>query len=163
MDYNKLTEVLVATAIKTLSGPTGADHTAEAEDLAQDVLLILLEKDLPEDDTFKLGVKIVTEMGRNHVRDERRRREIEKEYGGAINRGLTGQSAESLAADPFEGIAQEEALDRLCALSPLLYHTTHLHYITGLPVVEIATMLEVDVNTVYQRLARARTAVINND
>jgi RNA polymerase sigma factor (sigma-70 family) len=162
MDYNRLTDVLVATATKTLAGPNGADHTTEAEDLAQDVLIILMEKDLGEDDMFKLGVKIITDKSRDYLRQETRRREIEKEHGKSINRGLTGQSAESLAADPFDGIALEEALDRLADLSALLHATAQLHYIDGLEVSAIAALLQADENTIYQRLARARAAVINN-
>ena len=161
MNWMKLRSVLVATATKTLAGPTGADHTSEAEDIVQDALITLMIKDLPEDDMFKLGVKIVTDKCRDYLKVTGRRRTIEKEHGKAINRGLTGQSAESLAADPFEGITLTEALARLEDLSPLLYHTCSLHYISGLPVVEIATMLEVDCNTIHQRLARARTAVID--
>lgn len=162
----ELMAVAQAHAVEVLKGTGGNDYHSWAEDLAQDALVALMEREAEgkienKFVAFALIKQFVFHKSMSFLSKETRRREIEHEHGGSINRTLTGQSAESLSADPFDGIALDEALERLENLSPLLYHTTHLHYIDGLPVVEIATMLEVDVNTIYQRLARARTAVIN--
>ena len=158
MDWNRLQTTLTRTALAQLGG--NVDYTADSEDMAHDAIVKLLEKDVAtEDDAFNLGTKIVIELCADLRRGEGRRREIEAEHGKTINRNLTGQSAESLAADPFEGLLKEAAFDRLCALSPLLYHTVRLHYIEGLRVWEIATQQKITEDVVYKRLQRARDIV----
>ncbi len=159
MDYKRLTNVLTAAAIKALGGPVGDDYTADAEDLAQDVILKLLERELSEDDYFKLGTKMVQDLAIDLRRTEQRRREIEDEHGDSINRNLTGQSAEVLAADPHEILAYEEMRDRLDQLSPLLYSTTTRHYIDGQSVTDIAERDGVSADVIYKRLQRARNFV----
>ena len=158
MDWNRLQTTLTRTALSQLGG--NVDYTAASEDMAQEAIVKLLEKEVAtEDDAFNLGTKIVIELCADLRRGEGRRREIEAEHGRTINRNLTGQSAESLAADPFEGILKEEAFDRLCALSPLLYHTVYLHYIEGLSVTEVSVEIETTVDVIYKRLQRARDIV----
>ena len=166
MDWKRITDTLTSTALKKLGSHAGSDYAQEAEDMAEEAVIRLLELGvIKEDAAFKLGTKIVVDNCNSHRRLESRRREIEQEYGAAINRNLTGQSAEVLAADPMEIMAYEEMKDRLDALSPLLYATVELHYIQGLPVREIADMNETTEDVIYKRLQRARDIVTgdNND
>ena len=109
--------------------------------------------------------QIVHHKATNLRVNEGRRREIEQEHGKAINRTLTGQSAESLAADPFDSMSEEEAADRLHGLSPALYRIAIAHYIYGISVQEIARHDNLTEDAVYKRLQRARDIVTgdNND
>jgi len=168
-NYEDLLGMCSNIAAMHLGGPAGTDHSAWAGDIAQNVIVMLLEKEaagtLKEEDMFGLAKEMARTRSINFSTQERRRREIEQEHGVAINRSLTGQSAESLAADPFDGITREEALDRLCALSSLLYHTTHRYYIEGWTVCGIAETDGVSIDVIYKRLQRARDIVTgdNND
>ena len=157
--YKRLSNVLTAQANTALCG-----YSTIAEDIAQEAILSLIERGVDDEDTsFKLGSKIVKDLCIDHMRKEQRRGEIVQEHGRDINRTLTGQSSESLAADPFDSMTKEEALDRLCALSPLLYDTTRAHYIEGLSVVEIAKRDEITEDVVYKRLQRARDIVTGDN
>jgi len=166
-NYEDLQGMCSNIAAMHLGGPAGVDHSAWANDIAQDVIVLLLEKEaagtLREEDMFGLAKEMARTRSINFSIQEKRRREIEQEHGKAINRSLTGQSAESLAADPFDGITREEALDRLCALSPLLYHTTRRHYIDGWTVCRIAETDGVTTDVVYKRLQRARDIVTGDN
>ena len=160
IEWDRLTDVLQATACNKLAGPSGRDYTTESEDLAQDTIIKLLEKDITDNDiAFKLGVKIITELCINFIRDEINRRDIEEEFGDSINRNLTGQSAETLAADPYEILAYDEMRDRLDELSPLLYATVELHYMKGLDVSAVAELQNVTEDVIRKRLQRAREFV----
>ena len=160
MDSKRLRNVLIATATKALGGQAGDDHTSWAEDIAHEAITkLLLKGALGDDDAFKLGIKIVKDLAKDHRRVERNRRTIEREHGAKINNTLTGQSAHNLAADPLEIMAYDEMKERLDELSPLIFATTELHYIQGLDVSAIAEMQGVSEPVIYKRLQRARDYV----
>lgn len=166
-NYTDLLAMCTNIATEHLGGPTGADHASWAEDVAQNVIVLLLEKEaageLREKEMFGLAKGMARLRSINHVTNESRRREIEQEHGKAINRTLTGQSAESLAADPFEGVATVEMNKRINNLSSLLYNTVNAYYILGLTVLEIAEAQEVTEDVVYKRLQRARDIVTGDN
>jgi RNA polymerase sigma factor (sigma-70 family) len=160
-NYNELFTLAKHTAVKTLGGHAGSDMSSWAEDIAQDVLVKLFEKESTlgdEDNIFGLVPLMVVRRCLNFKRDEGRRREIEQEHGDAINRNLDG-SREALSADPLEVMAYEEMRSRLDELSPKLYNTVQAHYINGLSVREIAEEQEVTEDVIYKRLQRARDMV----
>ncbi len=168
-NYEELMSMATSVARKELGGPDRSDYTNYAADIAQNVVMMLLEKEtageLREAEMFGLAKGMARLRSITYMRDESRRRELEEEHGEAINRRLTGQSAESLAADPYEEIPLEEAAHRLDALSPLLYRTTNAYYIVGEPIESIAEMEGVSEDVIYKRLQRARDIVkdSNND
>jgi DNA-directed RNA polymerase specialized sigma24 family protein len=157
----ELLGVATAEATKHLGGEVGLDYTSWADDIAQDTMIILLE--LEEEGkidnkyvAFNMVRQVAYHKATSFKSKELRRREIEQEHGDKINSVLTGQSAELLAADPYEIRAYEEMRERLDDLSPLLYSTTERHYMDGLSVGEIAEADEVTEDVVYKRLQRAR-------
>jgi len=150
-----------AVAVRVLGGEIGTDYGSWADDIAQDVIVNLLETE--ENKGFESKYHafaqchlVAKQKSISFKKGEQRRREIEQEHGNKINSTLTGQSAELLAADPYEILAYEEMRERLDELSPLLHATTELHYIQGLPIAEIARMQDVTEDVVYKRLQRAR-------
>ena len=126
-------------------------------------MVLLLEKEaageLKEESVFGLAKEMARARSINHVTQETRRREIEQEHGMSINRTLTGQSAETLAADPYEELPREEATNRLNNLSPLLRRILIAHYFDGISVAEIARHDNLTEDVVYKRLQRARDIV----
>jgi RNA polymerase sigma factor (sigma-70 family) len=157
--------VAKAIAIHILGGEGGTDYSSWADDIAQDTMVALLEEE-PFDDRYHLFAMCqlnAKHRAINFKMKEERRREIEQEHGDKINSMLTEQSAELLAADPYEVMAYEEMRDRLDTLSPLLYSTTERHYIDGLSVAEIAEQDEVTEDVIYKRLQRAREFIRDAD
>jgi RNA polymerase sigma factor (sigma-70 family) len=159
-----LLKVAKAAACSILGGPVGDDYSSWADDVAQDTMVALLERDAAGQLANKfvaisLCKTIAYRRAITWQATEQRRREIESEHGDDINRNLTGQSAELLSADPLEILAYDEMRDRLDGLSPLLYSTTSRHYIEGLSVAEIAEADGVTEAVIYKRLQRARDMV----
>jgi len=160
MDYAKLTSVLKATALRTLGGTAGNDYSSWAEDIANDTIVTLLEKNITDEtEAFALGMKIVRDKSLDHKRIESRRTEIRKQSGKDINRILTGQSAELLAASPLRIMDYESMQDRLNALSPVLLKTVRAYYIDGFSVEAIALEWQLTEDVIYKRLERARNIV----
>ena len=160
----ELQAVAKGMALHILGGESGQDYSAWAEDIAQDTMVDLLEyedkgKITNKYDAFAMARLCAKHLSISFKKGEGRRREIENEFGGSINRNLTGQSAELLAADPYEILAYEEMRDRLDELSPLLYATVELHYMKGLDVSAIAEMQDVTEDVIRKRLQRAREFV----
>jgi DNA-directed RNA polymerase specialized sigma24 family protein len=160
----ELTKVATAHAVQCLGGASGSDYGSWAEDMAQEALLILFERELEgkienKYVAFNMVKQIVTHKSSSFKGKEARRRELEREHGVGINRTLTGQSAESLAADPFDSISEEEAMRRHDELSPLLYRTSYRYYIEGWTVCGIAETDGVTEDVIYKRLQRIRDIV----
>lgn len=160
----ELLGVARAAAVSHLGGEVGNDYAPWADDIAQDTLLKLSEREADGKlenafVAFSLAKVIARFDSINLQTKERRRREIEEEHGESINRTLTGQSAESLAADPYEELPREEAVNRLGDLSPLLRRIVIAHYINGISVAEIARYDNLTEDVVYKRLQRARDIV----
>lgn len=157
INFERLAKTLTAVSVRELGGENGHDYVSEAEDISQEAIIKLLDKDLSdEDDAFKLGAKIVADLCKDLRRIESNRREIESEYGASINRTLTGQSAELLAADPLDLLIADEVKDRLEELSPLLRATLELHHMDGLSVSAIAEMQGKSEVAIYKRLEAAK-------
>lgn len=158
-NYNDLYGVAKSTALSTLGGNIMDDYAAWAEDIAQDVIVELLELEqagkLNEDTVFGLAKTIAERQSTSLYNKERRRREIEAEHGAAINRELL-RSREALAEDPFEQATSEEMADRINNLSEKLYNTANAYYILGLTAAEIAEEDGTTEDVVYKRLQRAR-------
>jgi len=162
-NYEDLLGVCKHVATQQLGGPARTDYSSEAEDIAQNVIVMLLEKEakgeLREEDMFGLAKGMARLRSITYITNETRRREIEQEHGPAINRTLTGQSAESLAADPSDLVGVEDLNDRLNTLSPLLYSTAMAFYLDGQTVEHIAKAWGITEDVVYKRLQRARDIV----
>lgn len=166
MNWERIAKTLTKTATTELGGRAGMDYAGYAEDLAQDAVLALIEKDVTtEDDAFKLGTKMVADWAKNLRKGETRRREIEAVNGTTINRNLTGQSAEGLAADPLDLLVRDEMVGRFATLSPVLANTLQLVCEEGVTIPEAAERLGITPNAVYQRLWQIReiTGADNND
>lgn len=162
-NYQELMSMTTSVARKTLGGPDRSDYTNYAADIAQNVVVLLLEKEaageLREEEMFGLAKGMAKLRSITYMTNEARRREIEQEHGAAMNRTLTGQSAESLAADPFDLMATDEMMDRIDNLSPLVRRTTQQYYIEGWTVCGIAATDGVTEDVIYKRLQRARDIV----
>ncbi|KKK70803.1 hypothetical protein LCGC14_2920320 [marine sediment metagenome] len=157
VNWRRLRETLVSIALKELGGEAGSDYTDVAEDIVQSfILTLLIDKVTDEDEAFNLGTAAVIHDCVDYVRLERNRREIEAEHGASINRTLTGQSAESLSADPTDIMMADEMRARLNELSPINQATLDLHYIQGLDISAIAEMQGVTEVVIRKRLQRAR-------
>lgn len=157
----ELVEVAKSIAITILGGEVGADYSDWAEDIAQDVLVELLEAEAEGKIESKYHAFAQVQLATKHrsisfQKGEARRREIEREHGASINRRLTGQSAEALAADPLDTLIAEAIPARLSELSPLLLATLRLHHIDGLPVSAIAEMQGKSEVAIYKRLEAAK-------
>jgi RNA polymerase sigma factor (sigma-70 family) len=149
---------LIAVARATVSG------TEEAEDIAQDAYIKLMELDragrvATRFVAFKMIEVIAHQQAANLHNKDKRRREIEQEHGKSINRNLTGQSAEHMSAAPDEIIISEEVRNRLLDLSPLVYATAHSHYIDGRTVLQLAMDYACTEAVIYKRLQRARDII----
>jgi RNA polymerase sigma factor (sigma-70 family) len=167
-NYKKILGIASASARNVLGNSSGSDLTSWAEDIAQDTIVYLLEKEQSnalrsEFAAYYLAEIVARRKALNFKRQEERRRNIESEHGAEINNGLTGQSAELLSAQADEIVAYEEMRDRLDELSPLLYNTVEAHYINGRSVEEIADEEGVTVNVIHQRLHRAREVVTGDN
>jgi len=159
VDLTKLTGIMTASVIDVLGGSVGNDYASWTDDIVQDALVSLLEHEGEVEDVYNFGKVVAIRRALSFQNKEERRREIEQEHGAEINRELTGQSAELLAADPLEILAYEEMRDRLDSLSPLLYNTTSRHYIDGRSIIDIAEEDGVSEDVIYKRLERARTLI----
>lgn len=170
-NYKKIIGIARSAAHTILGDGSGRDQSSWAEDIAQDTIVYLLEREKSgslrsEFAAYYLAELVARRKAVNFKNREDRRRTIEYEHGAEINKGLTGQSAEIMAADPVEIMAYDEMRDRLDELSPLLYNTVEAHYIQGRTVEEIAEEEGVTSNVIHQRLHRAREVVTgdnNND
>jgi DNA-directed RNA polymerase specialized sigma24 family protein len=115
--------VAKAIAIHILGGEGGTDYSSWADDIAQDTMVALLEEE-PFDDRYHLFAMCqlnAKHRAINFKMKEERRREIEQEHGDKINSMLTEQSAELLAADPYEGPTRHPLS------TTLQYHRAPLH------------------------------------
>jgi len=151
-----LLDLATATAVTILGNEVGADYGDWATDIASDTMVKILEHEGEVENLFTFCKTTAQHLAIDFLRTELRRREIEDEYGESINRTLTGQSAELLAADPYEILAYEEMRGRLDQLSPLLYSTVDRHYMNGLSIAEIAAADDVTEAVIRKRLQRAR-------
>lgn len=163
----KLYGVVMARITEYLGGAAGEDYASWAEDVAQDTMLELWQRELdgkvPSIEVAMSNAKqIAWNRAHKFKAKETRRREIEQEHGESINRGLDG-SREYTSADPFEIMAYEEMRSRLDELSPKLYNTVEAHYIDGLSVQECAEKFECSEDVIYKRLQRARDVVSGED
>ena len=168
-NYTDLVGVATNVARKILGGTSGSDFASEAEDIAQDAIVVLLEKEeqgqLTTATMFGLVDIVAARKAMSYKRGELRRREIESEHGTSINKTLTGQSAEALSADPYELMAVDEMKERLNDLSPMLRWTVKSYYIEGMTTAEMAKAQGCKEEAIYKRLQRARDIVTgdNND
>ena len=162
-NYTDLLSVATNVARKILGGGVGSDYASEAEDIGQDTIVVLLKKEmegqLTHETVFGLADIVAARKAMSHKSVEIRRREIEQEHGAAINRTLTGQSAEALSADPFEAMAVEEMTSRLKGLSPMLSWTVTEYYLNGTKASDMARDQGTTEAVIYKRLQRARDLV----
>ncbi len=165
-NYDELFGMAKSCAVAKLGGAAGQDYAYLAEDLAQDVIVLLLEKEaegtLVESEVFGLCKRMAELRSISLHKLETRRREIEQENGESINSGLDG-SREYLSADPMEIMAYEEMRSRLDELSPKLYNAVERHYIDGRSVTDIAEEDGVSEDVIYKRLQRARDEVTGDN
>ena len=159
-----LRDSLVAKATRHLNGGAQArrDYGSWAESLAHDSIVELLEYE-GTGNVFKLGATICERRCRDFKRDEINRREIESEHGKSINKTLTGQSAEMLAADPLDTLLKDEMALRFDNLSPMLKQTLEQYYMEGKTAEELAVIQLTSVATIYKRLQRARDIIKDED
>ena len=165
--YPELFTMCKHTATTHLGGPKGAsgnDIASWAEDVAQEVILELLEREekgeIDDNLVFGLAKLMAQRKAINMDRITRRQWLLRLEHRGAINRKVTGGSAELLGADPCDLLIQEETAEKFKELSPLVTATYELHYEQGLEVAEIARMQDVTEDVIYKRLQRARDFII---
>lgn len=133
----------------------GPAHTCEAEDLAQEVFILVYRKydSFRHDSNFATWLYRVT---RNRALDRRRLARYRRPHVGE----------EGLDALPAPGVDPERRTvvkERRAAVLRHLEHlpetqrmVVHLHYWTGFGIKEIASLLEMKVDTVKSHLFRAR-------
>ncbi|MCA9663774.1 MAG: RNA polymerase sigma factor [Myxococcales bacterium] len=134
---------------------------ASVEDAAQEVF-ITAHRRLADFDPTRGSARswlygIARNTARHHHRWARRR---DPQRLAAVDAEVAGPAAD-LAADPEAWIARVEIAEvvehGLAKLDPRRREVFVLHEIEGLSAPEIAELLGIKVNTVYSRLARART------
>jgi DNA-directed RNA polymerase specialized sigma24 family protein len=161
-EAGRLRNVLVATATNLLGSSKGQDHCAEAEDIAHDAIVSILEYNNPAgaDDPFSLGSVIVTHLALNHLRNIRNRAQITEEF---LPRLLAEFGPRFSGDDPAQVLEAEHLADMWDALSPLLNATVVAHYLDGHGVDHIAAAEDVSADVIYKRLQRARDYVTNGN
>lgn len=161
VDWASVRVSLVGKAVNLLGNKAGLDFAAEAEDLAQDALIVLLEKE-PKDteEATRLGLAILTRDGVDHIRKEVRRREIEQDAGDVINRNL---GAEFTGDDPEQVAMAEERVERVDELTPLLRNTLEAYYIDGKTYEELAAIEGCTEAVIRKRIQRARDILLENN
>jgi len=122
------------------------------DDLRQEVYLKVLEADEFAVISKAWLSRVYTNLKKNHVRDETRRRELREEKHDII---IDMLGTRDVAADPAECLEMEEEAERKYKdLSPLLRQTMlHLLYQTA---EEIAQQEGTSVNVIYQRIHQAK-------
>ena len=128
-----------------------------SDDIRQDVYVALLEKDegyMGEVPVEQLVTAIYNFRTIDTLRKDARRRELLLKNLSTIE-GLHGSDD---CHDPLEYLAAEEVFDKIDALSPLL-RSTLTRYVEGADVSDIAASDGVDVNTVYQRVWKAKQEI----
>lgn len=98
--------------------------------------------------------RLYTNVMKDRARVNERRLELEKEAKVTLL-GLIGDDD---TRDPSEYLAAEEAMDRLCAMSPLLYHTLR-SYLFGVPIKDIARGGDTTEAVIYKRIQRAKDII----
>jgi RNA polymerase sigma factor (sigma-70 family) len=148
----ELRDMLVAEATSVLGGGASNDYAVDAEDVAMDALIKLLEH--PKDDNpFILGKVIVHNLAKNFRRDKQRRTEIRRDRGEEINQTLNvGWSGDS----PDEVIEAEERLTLINKLSPKLRDAFRGYVVEGIPYPELAEREGCTEAVLRKRIQRAK-------
>lgn len=153
IDWTQVTKALIGKATNYLGGGAGQDYARNAEDLAQDTLVILLEKELAStEEAIKLGTEILRRDATDLKRVESRRRELEQENGDEINRNC---GANWSGDDPSYVLEMEQELERIEKLSPVLRQTLE-RVVKGLTYAEIAAQDMTTEQVIRKRVQRAK-------
>jgi RNA polymerase sigma factor (sigma-70 family) len=147
-----LMDMLHAEAKKLLGGISGDDYSKDAEDVAGNALIKLLEHE-GGGDIFSLGRVIVHNLSKNHMRDERRRTELRDDNGDEIARNC---GANWSGDDPAEVIEAEERLEAINDLSPKLRAALWGHVVEGYSYEELAEREGISEAAMRKRVQRAR-------
>jgi RNA polymerase sigma-70 factor (ECF subfamily) len=135
---------------------------ADAADLTQDVF-VRAYRALPRlqsPEAFSSWLyRIAINLSRNHLRDAARSRAESLEYGGDEAEGGQREIADT-SGDPADlAQTQDMALrvrQAIATLSPDHRTVVTLHHLEGMPVEQIAAIMQCSVGTVKSRLSRAR-------
>ena len=152
----ELVTKLKAQAVRALGGGVGSDYSSYADDLVQDTLLYLYERDITEErEQQALATGFIAWRANNLIRNESNRRRIELESGKEINKEVDG-SRSYTTVDPLDALESTEIVERLANLSPTLSYTFEEYHFNGKSIEEIADASGVSTASIYKRLERAR-------
>jgi RNA polymerase sigma factor (sigma-70 family) len=149
----ELQGMLLAEAKKLLGGTEGDDFSKDAEDVAGDALIKLIEYKDNDGDAFNLGKTIVHNLAKNHMRDERRRAELRRENGEQI---ATSTCANWSGDDPAQIVEAEERLEQMNKLSPILRSAFLRYVVEGRSYAELATAEDTTEAVIRKRVQRAK-------
>jgi RNA polymerase sigma-70 factor, ECF subfamily len=136
----------------------------DAVDLTQDVFVrafrALPRLQSPEAFTSWL-YRIAVNLSRNHLRDAARARTESLEFGGGDEEEGSGQrEIADTSGDPALLAQSKDLSERvrraIATLSPDHRSVVTLHHLQGMPVEQIAAIMDCSVGTVKSRLSRAR-------
>lgn len=163
INWEQVSKALIGKATNYLGGGVGGDYAADAEDLAQDTIIILLEKHEPVStaEAIKLGTEILRLDCVDHRRVQGRRRELESENSEAINTNLAPKWG---GEDPMEVIdADQQIEEALQQLSPKIRSSFEKRVLFGHSYKEIAEAEGIKEDAVRQRVSKARKILENNN